>query len=79
MRRSTPASFNSFYSFVNPRDPQGDFFLLLLQFLQCNYFVAQLGKICRLLCSLASEVDFTFLQKTPLVPKCYACALALEL
>ena len=24
---------NSFYSFVNPRDPQRDFFLLLLQFL----------------------------------------------
>jgi hypothetical protein len=25
--------FNSFYAFVNPRDPQRDFFLLLLQFL----------------------------------------------
>ncbi len=25
--------FNSFYSFVNPRDPQRDFFLLLFQFL----------------------------------------------
>jgi len=25
--------FNSFYSFVDPRDPQRDFFLFLLQFL----------------------------------------------
>jgi hypothetical protein len=26
-----PFFFNSFYSLVNPRDPQRDFFLLLLQ------------------------------------------------
>jgi hypothetical protein len=28
-----PFFFDSFYSFVNPRDPQRDFFLLLFQFL----------------------------------------------
>ena len=60
-----PFFFDRFNSFFDPRDPERDFFLLLLQFLERDDLVAQLGKICRLRCALAPKVDFTFLQKTP--------------
>ena len=50
-----------------PRSAQFGIELPLLR-LKRNDLIAQLGKICRLRSALAAEVDFTFLQKTPLVP-----------
>ena len=74
-----PLFFDPFYSLVNPCDPQRDFFLLLLQFLQRNDLVAQFGKICCLRCALAPEVDFASLQKAPVVSKRYTRSLTPEL
>ena len=48
--------------FFNLRDPEGDFFLFLLQLLQRHDFIADFGKIHRLRTTLAAEIDFAFLQ-----------------
>src|SRR6266436_3430504 len=74
-----PFFFDPFYSFFDSRDSKCDFFLLLLQLLKRNDLVAQLGKIGRLRSTFASEVDFTFLEKTLLVTKHHARSLALDL
>ena len=78
-RNLLPFCFDRFYPFFDPRYPERDFFLLLLELFQCNNLVAQLGKICRLRGPLASEVDFTFLEETSVVPERNARALAPEL
>ena len=75
-RNLLPFFFDPFYSFLDPSDSQCHFFLLLLQLLQRDDLIAQLGKIGRLRGAFASEVDFTFLEKAPLVTKRHAGSLA---
>src|SRR5437773_7483632 len=71
-----PFFFDPFYSFFDPRDSKCDFFLLLLQFFKGNDLVAELGETGRLRGAFASEVDFAFLEKTPLMTKHHARSLA---
>ena len=78
-RISLPFLLDSLYPFLNARNSKSDFFLLLLQLFQRNDLVAQLGKIGRLRSAFAPEIDFTSLEKPPLVTKRDACPLALHL
>ena len=71
-----PFFFDSFYSFFDLRDSNGDFLLLLLQFLQSDDLVAQFGKIGRLGCAFAAKIDFALLQKALLMTKRNARSLA---
>src|SRR4029450_3166042 len=50
--------------FFDLSDPERDFLLFLLQFLECDDLIAQLGKTGRLRSTFASEIDFTFLEQT---------------
>src|SRR5438552_4497424 len=75
-RNLLPFFFDPFYSFLDPSDSQCHFFLLLLQLLQRDDLIAQLGEIGRLRGAFASEVDFTFLEKALLVTKRHAGSLA---
>src|SRR5437667_7898295 len=74
-----PFFFDRFYSFFDSRDLKCDFFLLLLQLLQRNDLIAQLGEIGCLRSAFASKIDLTSLEKTLLVTKRDARPLALDL
>ena len=62
MRVLLPLRLDLFDSFLDLHDAERDFLLFLLQFLQRNDLVAQLGKIARLRSAFAPEIDFAFLQ-----------------
>jgi hypothetical protein len=64
--------------FFDLSDPERDFLLFLLQFLECDDFIAQLGKIGRLRSAFASEIDFTFLEQAFLVTERNARPLPLN-
>jgi hypothetical protein len=64
--------------FFDLSDPERDFLLFLLQFLECDDLIAQLGKIGRLRSTFASEIDFTFLKQTFLVTQRDASPLPLN-
>ena len=74
-----PFCFDRFYSFFDSGNSKRDFFLLLLQLLQRNDLVSQLGEIGRLRSAFAPEVDFTFLEQASLVTKRDARPLAPDL
>ena len=78
-RNLLPFFFDRFNSFFDPRNSQGDFFLFLFQFFERDNLAAELGKICRLRRALASQIDLTFLEKTPVMPERHPRSLALEL
>src|SRR6266496_1953480 len=67
------------YAFFNLRDPERDFFLFLLELLECDDFSAQLGEIRRLRSAFASEIYLAFLEEPLLVPQRHARSLALNL
>src|SRR4029077_17550384 len=75
-RSLLPFFFDLFYSFFDLRDSKCHFFLLQLQLFKRDDLAAQLGEIGRLRSAFASEVDFTFLEKTPFVTKRDARPLA---
>jgi hypothetical protein len=74
-----PFFFDPFYSFFDPRDSKCDFFLFLLELFERHDFVAQFWKISSLRSAFASEIDFTFLEKSLLVAKRHARSLAPDL
>ena len=53
--------------------------MFLLQLLECDDFIAQLGEIRRLRSAFASEIYFAFLEEPLLVPQRHARSLALNL
>jgi hypothetical protein len=59
-------------------DPERDLLLFLLQFFEGDDLIAQLGKIGRLRSAFTSEIDFTFLEQTFLVPQRQARPLPLN-
>ena len=64
--------------FFDLSDPERDFLLFLLQFLERDNLIAQLGKIGRLRSAFASEIDFTFLEQAFLVTQRHARPLPLN-
>jgi hypothetical protein len=78
-RNLLPFIFDPFNSFFDSRDSQRDFFLFLLQLFKRDNLGAEFGKICSLRRSLPPQIDFTFLEKTSVVPERYPRSLALEL
>ena len=74
-----PLRLDLFDSFLDLRNPKRDFLLFLLQLLQRDDLIAQLGKIRRLRSAFAPEVDFTLLQQPFLVTERHASSLTLYL
>jgi hypothetical protein len=64
--------------FFDLSDPERDLLLFLLQFLESDDFIAQLGKIGRLRSTFTSEIDFTSLEQAFLVPQRQADPLPLN-
>src|SRR6187431_1704097 len=62
--------------FLDLGDPDRDFLLFALQFLQGDDFVTHLGKVDRLRTAFASERDFSFLQDTLLMTQSHTRFLA---
>ena len=73
-----PFFFDAFYSFFDLCDSNCDFLLFLLQLLKSDDLVAQLGKIGRLGCAFATQIDFALLQKALLMTKRNARSLATD-
>src|SRR6266478_6485410 len=67
-----PLCLDLFDALFDLRDPQCDFLLFLLEFLQGHDFVPEFWKICRLRSSFAPENDFAFLQQPFFVPQYHA-------
>src|SRR5438132_736436 len=70
-----PLSLDLFDPLFDLRDPKGDFFLFLLEFLESDNLVPELGKIRCLRSSFATESDFAFLQQPFFVPQYHARSL----
>jgi hypothetical protein len=71
-----PFFFDPFYSFFDLCDSDCDFLLFLLQFLKSDDLVAQFGKIGRLGCAFAAQIDFALLQEALFMTKRNARSLA---
>src|SRR5207244_8618812 len=59
-------------------DPEPDFFLFVVQLLECDDFAAERRKIGRLRGAFASEIYFTFLEEAPLLTQRHPRSLALN-
>ena len=67
--------FDLLDAFLELRDADGDFFLLLLELFQRDDFVAHLGKIDCLRTTFPAEIDMALLQEAFLMAQRHACFL----
>ena len=65
-----PLQFDLANPFLDRRDPERDFFLFLLQFLERDDFIAHFRKVHRLRATFAAEIDLALLQHALLVAQC---------